>query len=129
MNRILLDTHIFLWALTDPRRLSAGAQASLRDDGNVLLVSVATAWEMAIKVGVGKLHLDRGVRAFVASGCRQLNAAMLPIELTHLEQLTSLPWHHRDPFDRMLVAQATADGLTLMSCDAALDAYDVVRIG
>lgn len=128
MDRVLLDTHVFLWALAAPERLSVGARGILQDEGVQLLVSVASPWEMAIKISVGKLHLPCELKRFVAEGCRQLDATLLPIDLSHLGELCALPWHHRDPFDRMLVAQAKTDGLRLMSYDKALAAYDVEMI-
>ncbi|MCB9740685.1 MAG: type II toxin-antitoxin system VapC family toxin [Deltaproteobacteria bacterium] len=125
MNPVLLDTHVFVWALAAPERLPAEAWPILRDESRPLRLSVASAWELSIKVGLGKIQLPTGISRFVSEGCRQLEAQLLPIGLAHLERLASLPMHHRDPFDRMIVAQARTDGLQLLSFDAALQAYDV----
>ena len=129
MDRILLDTHVFLWALAAPNRLPAAATLLLADQGVELLLSVASPWEMAIKVSVGKLHLPCELSQFVAEGCQQLVASLLPVELPHVTELAGLPWHHRDPFDRMLIAQARADRLQLMSYDHAMASYEVARAG
>ncbi len=129
MDRILMDTHVFLWALAAPDRLPEGARRLLQDEGVELLVSVASPWEMAIKVSVGRLHLPCELSPFVAEGCKQLGASLLPVELPHLAELATLPWHHRDPFDRMIVAQARADRLQLMSYDGAMASYAVARAG
>ncbi len=129
MDRVLLDTHVFLWALAAPDRLSEKARGILQDEGAELLLSVVSPWELAIKLSVGKLHLPCELGAFVAQGCRQLGASLLPIELTHVQELAALPMHHRDPFDRMLIAQARADRLQLMSFDRAMGVYEVGRVG
>ena len=129
MDRILLDTHVFLWALAAPDRLPTSAKTLLNDEGIELLLSVASPWEMAIKVSVGKLHLPCELGQFVAEGCKQIGASLLPVQLTHLSELCRLPWHHGDPFDRMLIAQARADRLQLLSFDSALAAYEVARAG
>ena len=127
MDRVLLDPHVFLWALVTPDRLPSSARRLLQDEGVELLFSVASPWEMAIKISNGKLHLPCGLNEFVAEGCRQLGASLLPIGLPHVSELCSLPWHHRDPFDRMLVAQAKADRLRLMTYDKAIESYEVER--
>lgn len=125
--RILLDTHVFVWAIGRSDRLSSRARGLLLDPANDLYLSVASAWELTIKEGMGKLVLPVPVDRFVAEGCGAAQIAVLPIELGHLAELARLPLHHRDPFDRMLVAQARREGLALLSEDAALTAYDVAR--
>lgn len=128
MTPILLDTHVFLWALAAPDRMPAQAWPLLRDAADPLRVRVASAWEIAIKVQLGKLHLPTGVRSFIGDGCRRIGADLLGIDLTHLDALASLPPLHRDPFDRVLVAQAQADRMRLMSFDAAVARYDVALV-
>jgi PIN domain nuclease of toxin-antitoxin system len=119
--RLLLDSHVMVWfAAADPA-LAADVAAAIRDDANSAAVSVASVWELEIKRAKGMLAVpqDTGVR---------LNTAgfdLLDVTLTHAVRAAELPSHHRDPFDRMLVAQAQAEGLTLVTGDAALDAYDV----
>ena len=127
MTGILLDTHVFVWALADPGRISDAAWPALRDPAQPLFLSVASAWELAIKSARGKIALPGGVRAFVGEGCRRAGVTLLGIDLAHTAEVGRLPHHHRDPFDRMLVAQARIEDLALLSYDGALDAYDVRR--
>lgn len=121
--RILLDTHVLLWAvLNDPRLTSAQAQAI--SEGEVYLSS-ASIWEIGIKRAIGKLAVpDDLFEIAVDAGCRPL-----PISWIHAEAAAALPLHHSDPFDRMLIAQARSEGLSLVSSDAKFQAYDVDLIG
>jgi PIN domain nuclease of toxin-antitoxin system len=124
--KYLLDTHTFLWAASDPSRLSARA-TELCETGDLLL-SVASVWEIAIKVQIGKLRIPGPVREFI---CRQLRAgqiAALPIHARHTFRLAELPLHHRDPFDRMLAAQSLEEDLPLISCDPLFAPYQVERV-
>jgi PIN domain nuclease of toxin-antitoxin system len=119
-SRLLLDTHIFLWWRGEPSRLPAQVRSSIAT-ADIVFVSVASAWEAAIKVSLGRLELPDTIEAGVlASGFEKLL-----ISFSHTEQVASLPHHHRDPFDRMLVAQAKAEGLTLVTHDRLLAPYDV----
>lgn len=127
MIGILLDTHIFVWALAEPARVPDAAWVPLRDPTQPLFLSVASAWELAIKSARGKISLPGGVQAFVGEGCRRTGVTMLGIDLSHTAEVERLPHHHRDPFDRMLVAQARVENLALLSVDAALDDYEVRR--
>ena len=127
MSGILLDTHIFVWALSDPDRVPASAWPLLRDPSRHLYLSVASAWELAIKTARGMISLPGGVRGFVGDGCRATGVVLLGIDLAHASEVERLPHHHRDPFDRMLIAQARVEGLSLLSVDRALHAYDVAR--
>ncbi len=127
MTGILLDTHVFVWALADVKRVPEAAWRVLRDPAQPLFISVASAWELAIKSARGKITLPGGVQTFVAEGCRRTGVIMLGIDLAHAAEFARLPFHHRDPFDRMLVAQARVEDLALLSYDGALDAYDVGR--
>ena len=127
MSGILLDTHVFVWALAAPDRVPEAAWALLRDPTQQLSLSVASAWELAIKSAKGKISLPGGVQAFVSEGCRRTGVTLLGIDLAHTAEVEGLPHHHRDPFDRMLVAQARIEGLELLSFDRALDRYDVRR--
>jgi PIN domain nuclease of toxin-antitoxin system len=120
--RLLLDTHIFLWACNAPERLSAAARLAIASDANAVCVSAATAWEIAIKCASGRMRfpLDQW-EARIA----ELGVDPLPVTPAHAIEAGSLPRHHQDPFDRMLVAQARIEGLTLVTEDQALDKYDV----
>ena len=119
-SRLLLDTHVFLWWRGEPSRLSSKVRSSIAT-ADVVFVSAVSAWEAAIKTSLGRLELPDTIEAGVlASGFEKLL-----ISFSHAEQAASLPPHHRDPFDRMLVAQARAEGLTLVTHDRLLESYDV----
>lgn len=116
---LLLDTHVFLWWRADDRRLGRAARAAIVE-ADVVFVSAATAWEAAIKAALGRLRYPDTIEAGVeASGFEKL-----PITLAHAELAARLPPHHADPFDRMLVAQAKAEGLTLVTHDRTFAAYE-----
>ena len=121
---LLLDTHVLLWWLDDPAQLSEAAGAAIRDEGNVVCVSAATAWEIVIKKALGKLdapdNLDEVLR-----DCR---FTPLPISVAHALAVRSLPMRHRDPFDRMLVAQAHTEGMTVVTRDPKVLEYAVSNI-
>jgi PIN domain nuclease of toxin-antitoxin system len=102
--RLLLDTHALLWFIWGNAKLSAAALAVMADPANVLLVSVASYWEIAIKVSVGKLKLSVPFEEFANDAITDNNLTVLPIDVRHAAALVSLPFHHRDPFDRLLVA-------------------------
>ena len=119
-SRLLLDTHVFLWWRAEPSRLSSKVRSSIAT-ADVVFVSVASAWEAAIKTSLGRLELPDTIEAGVlASGFEKLL-----ITFSHAEHAGGLPPHHRDPFDRMLVAQAQAEGLTLVTHDRLLEPYGV----
>ncbi len=122
--RLLLDTHVFLWFVNSASPL-AGTQALslLQDTRNELLLSVASVWEMAIKVGIGKLALAQPLETFVPAQTRANSISLLPIEPRHAFEVARLPFHHRDPFDRLLIAQSLIEQIPLLSADAAFDAY------
>ena len=129
--RLLLDTHAFLWWVNDHDALSSRARASIADRGNECLLSLASCWEMAIKVGIGKLELPGKPGKIIRFVEEQLAAngfRSLPIELPHVARVATLPFRHRDPFDRLLAAQALAEDLTLVSADPVFRKYGIKRI-
>lgn len=126
--KLLLDTHAVLWFLEDDPRLSDAARRAVEDEGNECWVSTASGWEMAIKSQLGKLRLPLAFEGLFPDALESLGFSILPIQPRHLHRYHALPLHHRDPFDRLLVAQALADGFTVVGCDAAFDAYGVGRI-
>ncbi len=126
--RLLLDTHTFLWFVSGDGRLSARARRRIEDPAHDKLLSVASVWEIAIKLSLGKLALSVSLDALIQDGAIDNGIAMLDVRTEHALAVAHLPWHHRDPFDRLLVAQASVDALTLLSADAALDRYAVARI-
>ena len=119
-SRLLLDTHVFLWWRSDSRKLLAAARRAIAV-ADVVFVSAATAWEAAIKISLGRLRVPDTIEAgVVGSGFEKL-----PISFPHAEAAARLPPHHADPFDRMLVAQAQIEGLTLVTHDRRLGRYEV----
>ena len=123
--RLLLDTHTFIWWDSDPARLSSRARELLYDQENELLVSVASVWEMQIKLQLGKLQLAMALEDLVAAQQEVNGVEVLPVALGHVFALGSLPPHHKDPFDRLLVAQANAEDAALVSGDPVLAQYPV----
>ena len=126
--KLLLDSHTLIWAADDPAKLTAVAQGLLQDPAHDRLLSVATLWEIAIKFSLGRLPLSMPYRQWMDQAMADLGLVVLPITLDHAERQASLPWHHRDPFDRLLVAQAQVEGVPLVSADPALDAYEISRL-
>jgi PIN domain nuclease of toxin-antitoxin system len=124
----LVDTHTFLWFTTNSPLLSPTADAIIRNPNNVIYLSIASVWEMSIKVSIGKLTLAQPIVPFVSDQVRRNRFRLLPIDLRHMAHVSSLPLHHRDPFDRLLVAQSRQDNLPLISVDDVLDAYGIIRI-
>jgi PIN domain nuclease of toxin-antitoxin system len=125
--KFLLDTHTFPWFIDDNPRLSARAKSLLESDADLLL-SVVSLWELAIKVSIGKLTLAQSYDTFVPQQLADNEIEILPISLVHLGVVSSLPFHHRDPFDRLLISQAIIEQLPIVSIDAAFDTYSVKRL-
>jgi PIN domain nuclease of toxin-antitoxin system len=120
--RLLLDTHVLAWATLEPDKLSTAAKAALDDDGNTVLVSIVSAWEIAIKVGVGKWADAAELLGNFENELAEAGFEMLPISVTHVRHAGLMQSPHRDPFDRLLAAQARIEGLTLVTADAKLAA-------
>ncbi|HLB38408.1 MAG TPA: type II toxin-antitoxin system VapC family toxin [Gemmatimonadales bacterium] len=123
--RLLLDTHAFIWWLDDDHRLSATARAGIADTRNTIYVSSATAWEMATKVRLGKLKDPAGAVPRLGKVLAERRMVELPITVAHAALAGSLPGPHRDPFDRMLIAQGRIEDLPLVTNDAVFQRYDV----
>jgi PIN domain nuclease of toxin-antitoxin system len=126
--RLLLDTHTLLWWVEDARQLSPQARAHLADSQNDCFVSLVSPWEMAIKACNGNLKLAVPIRLYFEQHLPANDFHLLPITLDHVTKVETLPRHHRDPFDRLLIAQALHEGLSLVSIDPAFDAYGVQRV-
>jgi PIN domain nuclease of toxin-antitoxin system len=124
--RILLDTHVFLWLNTEPERLGRSL-AITRDPENELMLSAASSWEIAIKYGLGKLPLPEPPLQWVANKMMEISADGIAVEHSHALTVSSLPQLHRDPFDRLLVAQARLLNLTLLTADPAVAQYAAVE--
>jgi PIN domain nuclease of toxin-antitoxin system len=126
--RLLLDTHAFLWWLADDASLSAAAESAIADSANIVQVSAATAWEITTKWRLGKLPGAALVAADVAREIAAEGFAELPVTVAHGQHAGALPGTHKDPFDRMLVAQALLEGMTLVSNEKALDPFGATRL-
>jgi PIN domain nuclease of toxin-antitoxin system len=125
---LLLDTHTFLWFCQGDAALSSTAKALIEDPNNRKLLSVASCWEIAVKAGLKKLTLGEPSGTYIPAALVRTGFELLPITLEHATGVESLPPHHKDPFDRLLVAQARVEGIPLVSADVALDAYPVARV-
>jgi PIN domain nuclease of toxin-antitoxin system len=123
--RLLLDTHTFIWLDSEPDKLSHYAFVACKDRTNTLLLSVASIWEMQIKLQIGKLTFSLPLEQRIASQQQANNVQLLPIVFPHVLGLDKLPLHHRDPFDRLLVAQANAEDAVLVSSDPIFSQYNV----
>jgi PIN domain nuclease of toxin-antitoxin system len=124
----LLDTHVWLWMLGDPERIRPDLVAELRANQTRLLLSAASSWEIAVKWAVGRLSLPEPPATYVPSRMQRTNVEPLAVTHSHALQVATLPRHHRDPFDRLLIAQAQLEGVPLVTVDSALDDYDVETI-
>jgi PIN domain nuclease of toxin-antitoxin system len=126
--RLLLDSHAFLWFILDDARLSDRAKSLIAAAESEVVISPATLWEMAIKVRLGKYTLPEPFGLFMQTQLTLNRISLLPIDVRHTALLATMPFHHRDPFDRLIVAQALVESIGLVSVDARLDAYGVARL-
>jgi PIN domain nuclease of toxin-antitoxin system len=126
--RLLLDGHALLWYVDQDQFLSPAAHAAITEPTNDLLLSAGTIWEIAIKYGLGKLSLSLPYGQWMMKAIADLELAILPITVAYAEAQSSLPTHHRDPFDRLLVAQTQVENVQLVSRDAIFDQYGVSRL-
>jgi PIN domain nuclease of toxin-antitoxin system len=126
--KLLLDTHALLWFIKADKHFSAATRAAVESGTDEILVSIATIWEIAIKQSIGKLRIcldiENGLRDFLEENGFDL----LNIDYSHVAKVTTLPWKHKDPFDRLLAAQALLTGSRLVSADAVFDTYGIERI-
>ncbi len=126
--RLLIDTHVFLWWVTDAPELTAKARKVIADDTSQCYLSLASCWELAIKSSLGKLQLTSPIERFIPEQLAANGFNLLNIDFRHVARVEGLPFHHRDPFDRLLIAQAQVEKLTLVSADPVLSDYGVRRI-
>ncbi len=126
--QILLDTHTFLWWIEDAPQLSELARATIGDGANELFFSAASGWEIAIKAQIGKLRVPDNLEQFIANELHRNNFGVLPIQLSHTLHIHSLPLLHRDPFDRILVAQSVAEKMPILTIDSLIAQYNVQTI-
>jgi PIN domain nuclease of toxin-antitoxin system len=125
MPRLLLDTYVFLWWVNDASNLTEAASQAISNTSNECFLSMASCWEMAIKSSLGKLRLTRPIEAFVLEQLRANHFSLLNFEMRHMAKVEKLPFHHRDPFDRLLIAQAITNKLTLITAEKVFADYDV----
>ena len=126
--RILLDTHCWLWWISEPERLQERARNQIADSHNTILLSAVSSWEIAIKYALGRLPLPEPPEDFVPRRLSQDAILGLPIEHIHALRVAALPDHHRDPFDRLLIAQAEVEGIPVMTVDPQFRLYDQIEI-
>lgn len=124
MKRLLIDSHILIWALTEPNKLESTHKELLENISNEVLVSVATLWELYIKANLNKLKLPNNLHAELD----KRSISILPIQKEHLNTLLNLPHHHRDPFDRLIIAQSISEDISLISYDSQFMNYQVELI-
>ena len=126
--RLLLDSHTLIWWVDQDHLLGQDAHAAIADPSNDLLLSAATIWEIAIKVGLGKLSLSMGYRQWMSQAMSDMGVTVLPITVEYADVQAGLPNHHGDPFDRLLVAQAVVENVAIVSNDLAFESYGVQRL-
>ncbi len=126
--RLLLDTHTFIWFVTDNPKLSDTARGLINYGNNEILLSIASIWEMAIKQSTGKLSFGLPFRVFIEQQVSFNRIDILNINLDHIEVVVTLPFHHRDPFDRLIIAQAMVEKIPILSADSIFDAYSIQRL-
>ena len=126
--KLLLDTHSFLWFIGGSSRLSLTARNLIEDSENQRLLSMASLWEMAIKVSIGKLRLAGRFDELILEQMNLNGIDVLDIRTEHVAQVVNLPFHHRDPFDRLLIAQAKVEGIPIVGADDTFDAYTITRM-
>ncbi len=126
--RVLLDTHAFIWWARNDAALSRRARATIAGGANECLFSIASAWEIAIKVSLGKLPVSGRLDQVIPEQLAANGISMLPIEIAHVARVSTLPFQHRDPFDRLLAAQALEEKIAIVSADEVFESYRVKRI-
>jgi PIN domain nuclease of toxin-antitoxin system len=123
--KFLIDTNIFLFAIEDSKRLSKKAILLLEDESNELLLSQASLWEITIKHSIGKLQFEDGLKKTMEQGIEKLDLQMMPIRSNHIYRVSELPFHHNDPFDRLLAAQCLEEKISIITTDPIFKKYKV----
>ena len=126
--RLIIDTQVLIWWTNDVSNISPRVQNIIFDLDNELWLSLASVWEIQIKISLGKLDLPRSLPDIITTQMAENQVKILPIELSHIYALDQLPLYHRDPFDRLIIAQSLAEKMPIASIDKAFDAYSVERI-
>ena len=126
--RLLIDSHALIWYVDQHHQLSSASHAAMSDSSNELLLSAGSIWEIAIKIALGKLVLTQPYLAWMSQALSDLGITVLPITVEYADTQASLPRHHNDPFDRLMVAQALVERLSIVSADTRMDAYGITRV-
>jgi PIN domain nuclease of toxin-antitoxin system len=126
--RVLLDTHALIWFVLDSPQISVRVKRLIEDENNDKLLSIASVWEMAIKQNIGKLSFGLPFKDFLQQQLNLNSIDLLNINLNHINVISTLPQHHRDPFDRLIIAQAMVEEIPILSADTAFDAYSIHRL-
>lgn len=126
--RLLIDSHALIWFVDQHQQLSPASHAAMSDPSNELLLSAGAIWEIAIKIGLGKLALTESYLPWMSQALSDLGITVLPITVEYADVQANLPKHHSDPFDRLMVAQAIVERVSIVSADARMDAYGVTRL-
>jgi PIN domain nuclease of toxin-antitoxin system len=126
--RVLLDTHALIWFFQGDERFTDKMRLLIEDENNEKLISIASVWEMAIKQNIGKLNFNLSIKTFIDQKLLLNDFNLLSINLDHINIITTLTLHHRDPFDRILIAQAMVETIPIISADAVFDAYSITRL-
>ncbi|MEA5564566.1 type II toxin-antitoxin system VapC family toxin [Anabaena sp. UHCC 0399] len=124
----LIDTHTFIWYVTDDSKLSNQVIKLINDENNQIFLIIASIWEIGIKQSLGKLNFNLPLKMFITQQMSLNNFSLLDIKISHVSTVSQLPLHHRDPFDRMLIAQAIAENIPILSADAIFDTYPIQRL-
>jgi len=126
--KLLLDTHTFLWVIDNDTKLSPKSRTLIEDVNNEIYVSAASLWEMAIKISIGKLVLRQSFDLFIPQQLRLNSIKLLGISVEHIATIINLPFYHRDPFDRLIIAQLMVEQIPVVSVDSVFDSYNVTRL-
>lgn len=126
--RLLLDTHALLWFVLEDPRLSIDSQSVITNPNNQILVSIASLWEIAIKISIGKYQLSDPFESFWLEQLKLNRFTLLNVAIQHTARIITLPFHHRDPFDRLIIAQALVERIPIVSVDDVFDLYGVSRV-
>lgn len=125
---LLLDTHAFLWFIDGDAKLSPRARGLIEDQANIKLISVASLWEMGLKMSLRRLDLAQPFEELIPKQMELNGFGLMPVRISHVARVISLPFHHRDPFDRMIVAQCVVEDLSVVSLDSVFDKYSLRRL-
>ncbi|MBW8049246.1 MAG: type II toxin-antitoxin system VapC family toxin [Cytophagales bacterium] len=125
--RLLLDTHAFIWFVEDDKKLSGKAKEEIENPDNIIILSIASLWEMSIKISIGRLKLKKPYKE-VISYVNEKGIEILSINFEHTLEVSKLEFHHKDPFDRLIISQAKMENMTIVSKDKLFDDYDIKRL-